>query len=79
MGMSAEEYAAGGPPLTRENDQVVRAWHFCGGWKPELIGYAAAYLGVRDIEFLTRQLLELRGVFDRQAKEERDERAAGQE
>lgn len=60
------------PALTRDNEFVIRAWNFCGGWKPELIPFAAAYIGVRDVEFLTTQLLEMRGCF---ARAEEDKRA----
>lgn len=52
------------PPLTRENVLVYEAWAFCGGWSPERIPYAAAYLGVRDIDFLTAQLIAMRDRMD---------------
>lgn len=48
------------PELTPENALVIAAWNFCGGWNPGLVGAAAAYYGIADVDFLIGQLLAVR-------------------
>ena len=60
IGLSKDEWSARRPALTPENDLVQDAWLFCGGWNPPLIGGAAAFYGIEDIDWLTSQLMALR-------------------
>lgn len=51
-------------------------WNFCEGWKPEAIGIAFAYVGVRDVGPVMDCLVILRGVIaERRAAEEGTKRA----
>lgn len=63
--MQGADFDKDRPTLTRENDQVYRAWSFCGGWHPERITYAAAYFGIRDIDFLTAQLMTMHSLVEK--------------
>lgn len=48
------------PNITSENDLIISAWNFCGGWNPALIDSAAAFYGIADIDLLIEQLLAMR-------------------
>lgn len=48
------------PDITPENELVIAAWNFCGGWNPALIPAAAAYYGIADVDCLIEQLLAMR-------------------
>lgn len=67
LGMSEAQWAATRPALSPANELVMRVWNFCSGWHPELIPYAAEFFGARDVDFLTHQLLVLRGTVDEHA------------
>ena len=63
--MSAEQFRSMRPEITQSDETAVDVWKFCGGWKPELIPFAAEFYGVDDLYFLTEQLLEIRDACDR--------------
>lgn len=50
------------PELTPEGEIALECWKFCDGWHPDLIGYAAAYYGVDDVDMLTEALLTIRAT-----------------
>ena len=69
-GFKPGQHLAMRPPLTPDEELAIDCWTFCGGWKPELIPFAALYYGVEDLERLTAQLLAIRGAIERQREEE---------
>ncbi len=60
VGLSREQWLAGKPPLTADNEQVLKVWRFCEGWDPALLPLAAAYYDITDVDFLLGQLELLR-------------------
>lgn len=48
------------PKVDRRNDVVVAVWHWCGGWKPELIPMVCALYEIADPLGLIDRLLVLR-------------------
>lgn len=58
--MTREQWLAGQPELTRDNELVKSVWRFCGGWNPQALPLAAAYYGIDDMDMLIEQLLLLR-------------------
>jgi len=55
---------------------VLRAWGFCGGWKPERIAYAAEYLDIADVDQLTALLAAIRDRVDTWQDAQREAREA---
>lgn len=72
--MSREQWAAGRPALTAFNRQVLKAWHWCGGWQPERIAAAAAHLDIADVDLLTDLLLLVRDAVEAHQRRQREAR-----
>lgn len=56
------------PAITPENELVILAWNFCGGWNPGLIEAAAAYYGIADLDALIDLLLAMRDFIQERAE-----------
>lgn len=63
------------PTLTRDNEQALEVWDFCGGWNPERIPMAAAFYGINDLGELVTRLLAIRDRVEAHGRAQRE--AAG--
>ena len=69
--MSDAQWKAARPTLLPECERAVEAWHFCAGWAPERVPYAAAVLEIDDVALLVDLLAAIRDTIDRHHEAQR--------
>ena len=65
--MSRAQWERGAPTLSPEAELALAVWNFCGGWHPEALPYAFAYLRVDDPAEVIDGVLSIRAAAERHA------------